>query len=192
MSSRAQISGRVETKIGSVGLLDPSLVDRSRPGEIFSSLVESFPDAMLVADAEFEILVANQKSLQLFGAAIATGRSVFQFLGADHEEKVREAAGRATGVEAGVSIACELKRADGTRFDSQWRISAVQGPGRGLQAFLFMLENDRTLGRPEPELALLARNVAHHRWAEEALIESGERYRIVAETAIDAITTIDE
>jgi two-component system cell cycle sensor histidine kinase/response regulator CckA len=43
-----------------------------------------------------------------------------------------------------------------------------------------------------PELVSLARNLAHQRWAEVALLESEERYRIVAETAIDAIVTIDE
>ena len=46
--------------------------------------------------------------------------------------------------------------------------------------------------RRTPELASLARNLAHQRWAEAALVESEERYRIVAETAIDAIVTIDE
>jgi len=42
-----------------------------------------------------------------------------------------------------------------------------------------------------PELASLARNLAYQRWAEAALTESEQRYRIVAETASDAIVTID-
>src|SRR5437773_4271254 len=46
--------------------------------------------------------------------------------------------------------------------------------------------------RRHPELVSLTRNLAHQRWAEAALVESEERYRIVAETAIDAIVTIDE
>jgi PAS domain S-box-containing protein len=45
--------------------------------------------------------------------------------------------------------------------------------------------------REEPELVSLARNLDYQRWTEVALIESEERYRIVAETAIDAIVTID-
>src|SRR5438045_3025553 len=49
-----------------------------------------------------------------------------------------------------------------------------------------------TLLRKQPGLASLACNVSNQRWAEEALVESEERYRIVAETAIDAIVTIDE
>src|ERR1043166_5925952 len=49
-----------------------------------------------------------------------------------------------------------------------------------------------TSHRKPPELAALAYSVANHRWAEEALVESEERYRIVSETAIDAIVTIDE
>src|SRR5262245_49714402 len=44
----------------------------------------------------------------------------------------------------------------------------------------------------QPQLASLARNLANHRWAEEALVESEARYRIVAQTAVDAIVTIDE
>jgi two-component system, cell cycle sensor histidine kinase and response regulator CckA len=46
--------------------------------------------------------------------------------------------------------------------------------------------------RKPPELASLARSLSSQGWAEEALVESEERYRIVAETAIDAIVTIDE
>jgi two-component system cell cycle sensor histidine kinase/response regulator CckA len=46
--------------------------------------------------------------------------------------------------------------------------------------------------RKQPQLAALAHNVANQRWAEEALVESEARYRIVTETAIDAIVTIDE
>src|SRR5215467_9379142 len=50
----------------------------------------------------------------------------------------------------------------------------------------------RTPSGRRPQLASLALNVANSRWAEEALVESEERYRIVAETAIDAIVTIGE
>src|SRR5205085_12026249 len=47
-------------------------------------------------------------------------------------------------------------------------------------------------GPGRAQLASLARNVANQRWAEEALLQSEARYRIVAETAIDAIVTIGE
>ena len=46
--------------------------------------------------------------------------------------------------------------------------------------------------RKQPQLASLASNLANRRWAEEALVESEARYRIVAQTAVDAIVTIDE
>ena len=43
-----------------------------------------------------------------------------------------------------------------------------------------------------PQLVSLARNLANQRWAEERLVESEERYRIVAQTALDAIVTVDQ
>jgi two-component system, cell cycle sensor histidine kinase and response regulator CckA len=46
--------------------------------------------------------------------------------------------------------------------------------------------------QPRPGLRSLTRNLVRRRSAEEALLQSEERYRIVTETAIDAIVTIDE
>src|SRR3954465_7885155 len=47
-----------------------------------------------------------------------------------------------------------------------------------------------TLPKKSPELASLARNLSNPRW-HDALVESEERYRTIAETAFDAIVTID-
>src|SRR5207245_2624925 len=46
--------------------------------------------------------------------------------------------------------------------------------------------------RKQPELASLAQSVANPQWAEDALVESEARYRILTEIALDAIVTIDE
>src|SRR5437016_2222286 len=58
--------------------------------------------------------------------------------------------------------------------------------------YLVLPNPNGKLLRKQPELASLACNVSNQRWAEEALVESEERYRIVTETAIDAIVTIDQ
>src|SRR5689334_18166191 len=68
---------------------------------------------------------------------------------------------------------------------------AAESTGGG-GAYEVVPSRQGALSRKPPELALLARHVANSRWAETALLESEERYRIVTETAIDAIVTIDE
>ena len=46
--------------------------------------------------------------------------------------------------------------------------------------------------RKQPELASLAQSLANRQWADDALVESEARYRILTEIALDAIVTIDE
>src|SRR6476659_5796616 len=66
----------------------------------------------------------------------------------------------------------------------------IESVGKG--SFSILPPQVDTPLRKQAELASLARNLASQRWAEEALAESEARYRIVAQTAVDAIVTIDE
>jgi two-component system cell cycle sensor histidine kinase/response regulator CckA len=167
-----------------------------RPGdtlpatEIFRSLINSFPDAILVADPDFRILMSSGKAQQVLMAEDPTGKRVSDFLEMHHAEQLPQVAAKSVK-EGSATAECLLLCANGTRFRSVWRLSPILGGDGKPLAFAFRLEDKRELGRPEPELATLARNVSNL-WAEEALIESEQRYRIVTETAIDAIATIDE
>jgi two-component system, cell cycle sensor histidine kinase and response regulator CckA len=158
--------------------------------EIFRSVLDSYPSAILVVDPDFRILMGNGKAQQLLVTEDPAGKSVFDYLGLDQSERLPQAVAKCIE-EGSASIECELLCANGARFGSVWRLSPILGPDREPRAFVFRLEERRESGRPESELASLARKVSNP-WAKEALIESEERYRIVAETAIDAIATIDE
>ena len=158
--------------------------------EIFRSLINNFPDAILVVDRGFQILMSNGSFRQLVAAEDPAGKSVFDYLGLDRSESLDQAAAKA--VEQGsATVECALLCANDARFPSVWRLSPILGRDRAPQAFVFRLEDRRKAGRPETELAALARKVSNLR-AEEAPAGSEDPYRVAAETAIDAIATIDE
>jgi two-component system, cell cycle sensor histidine kinase and response regulator CckA len=190
MKPRENISTAANSSQNTAHRSLPAVGDALRPDEIFRSLIDCYPEAILVVDPAFHILIVSGKAQQLLMTADSTGKSVFDFLEIDHVERFRQIA--AKSIEDGsANVECLLLCANGARFQSVWRVSPILGPNQQPQAFILRLEDKRELGRPEPELATLARNVSNL-WAEEALIESEQRYRIVAETAIDAIVTIDE
>jgi len=158
-------------------------------GEIFQSLIEGFPEAILVVDADFRILIGSGKAQQLLGADPA-GKNISNYLEIDYSERLQQVAAKSI-VEGSARLEGLILCANGARFQSIWRVSPISGSNKELQALVLRLEEKRELGQPEPELASFARKVSNL-WVEEALIESEHRYRIVAETAIDAIITIDE
>ena len=143
-----------------------------------------------MVDPTFRILIVSGKAQQLLVTADPSGKSVFDFLEIGHSERFQQIATKSIE-EGSANLECLLLCANGARFQSIWRMSPILGPARKPRAFILRLEDKRELGQPEPELANLARNLSNL-WAEEALVESEQRYRIVTETAIDAITTIDE
>jgi len=155
--------------------------------EVFRSLLDSFPSAILLVDPDFRILMGNGKAQQLLGIEDPAGKSVFDYLGLDQSDRLPQAVAKCME-EGSATVECALVCANGARFGSVWLLSPIPGPDR---AFLFRLEEKRESERPASELASLARKVSSP-WAEDALVESEERYRVVAETAIDAIATIDE
>src|SRR5579862_9414523 len=63
--------------------------------EIFRSVVESSPDAILVTDPGFRVLLGNERGLSILKSGEVTGRSVFEFLSREHAAPLRSAARRA-------------------------------------------------------------------------------------------------
>src|SRR5579872_3479735 len=158
--------------------------------EIFESLVEGFPEAILVVNPAFQIFASNGKARQLLGTNDVAGKNISTYLEIDYSERLQQVTAKSIA-EGSARLECLILCASGARFQSIWRVAPVSGADRETQAFVLRLEEKRELGQPEPELASFARKVSNL-WVEEALIESEQRYRIVAETASDAIITIDE
>jgi PAS domain S-box-containing protein len=190
MQPREKISGALDSANNSTGGYLPRPADTLHPGEVFRSLIDGFPEAILVANRDFRIVGSNRKAQQLLATEDATGKSVLDFLEMPQSEQLPRAAAKAIE-EGSVTLECRLICANGAQFRSLWRLSAILDRDREARAFILRLEDKREIGGPQTELAALARNVSNV-WAKEALIESEQRYRIMAETAIDAITTIDE
>jgi PAS domain S-box-containing protein len=171
----------LHSRIGDVRLL----------GDLFQSFIDSCSGAALITDAAFRILAANQRGLLLLKAREALGRNVFDFLGSEEAERVREATAKALQSSAGASLDSLLEHSDGARFHSEWRVLPLFGRTRELQALILRLEEQAPAGRPEAELASLALNVSNRAWTEEKLRRANETLRAFIEATPLAMVAID-
>ena len=111
----------------------PSPADTLYSGEFFRSLIEGFPDAILVVNPAFRILASNRKAQQLLATKNAIGKSVFDFLEIPQAGQLAQASARS--IEEGpVSLECRLLSANGMQFRSLWRLSAIMDGDREAQA----------------------------------------------------------
>src|SRR5947209_1460568 len=92
MRPRENISKAPESAPASQRGFSPGSGNALQTTEIFRSLIDNFPDAILVVDPGFQILIHNEKAKLLFGTESPAGRSVFAFLEMDHPERLQQAA----------------------------------------------------------------------------------------------------
>src|SRR5215472_7012430 len=85
--------------------------------DVFRSLIDSYPEAILVADPAFSILMVSGKAQQLLVTTDHFGKSIFEFLEIDHPERLRQVAAKSIQ-EGSTSLACGLLCANGARFQS--------------------------------------------------------------------------
>src|SRR5579859_7074870 len=115
--------------------------------EIFRSVLDGFPSAILVVDPDFRILMGNEKAQQLLVTEDLAGKSVFDYLGLDQSERLPQAVAKCLE-EGSATVECALLCASGARFGSVWRLSPILGPDTKPRAFVFRLEKKRESGRP--------------------------------------------
>ncbi len=145
--------------------------------ELYRTLVETSPDAVLLTRANGEIVKANRPAALLLGfddAEELTGTSAIEFVAESDRERIVEdiQAGFARGVMRNIEY--PIARRDGSVVPVEISLSAVSGTAGEARAFV-----------------AVARDVTARRKAEEALRESEEKYRDLVENSNEIIYTLD-
>jgi PAS domain S-box-containing protein len=153
--------------------------ETTEPGDTLRQVFESAPDAMVVADQHGKIVLVNEQTESLFGY------SREELLGESVEILVPERFRREHTHHRVDYFTHPRVRPMGSGLDLY---------GRRKDGSEFPAEiNLRPLETEEGVLISSAiRDITERRRAEAALRESEEKYRVVAESATDAIITIDE
>jgi PAS domain S-box-containing protein len=137
----------------------------------YSSLIEQASDAICFMDASMKIIEVNQYACEKLGYSRA---EILQLSIADFflEEDLKTNPLKTDSLRGGKTIRGErrIKRKDGTLIDVE------------LSAKILKDEN----------MLLFVRDISEHKKAQQALIESEQKYRQIVETAQEGIWLIDE
>ena len=141
------------------------------------SVLNSLPDALVVLDAEGQVVFSNRRAEDLFGYPHGdfTGRRIELLVPDQHRQIgdfVRGSAARQGLQPAGHASEVQAQRRDGTRFQATVHLGRLETDGSTL-----------TLAT--------VHDISHHRDVEHALRESEERYRKVTELSRDQIFIVD-
>lgn len=165
----------------------PELVERLSLG-----VLESAPDAVVVVDEQGDIILANARTAAMFGyePGELVGQSV-DLLVPDRmrlQHQGHRADFAAKACPRPMDAASELvgRRRDGSEFPVEISLSPIPCPEGPVVVAAVRDVTDRK----ETERRL-REDLAERKRIERALRASEERYRVVAETATDAIITID-
>ncbi len=166
-------------QIGIVGSSE-DITERKRGEEarqLLAAIIQSSDDAILSKTLEGQVTSWNAGAEKMYGytAEEAIGQHVSFIIPPELEDQLTKTLQRIQLGERIEHLETLRMRKDGTRINVSVRISPV---------------NDAT-GRIVGA-STIARDITERMKTEQALRESEERYRIVAETASDAIITIDE
>ncbi len=145
--------------------------------ELYRTLVETSPDAVLLTAPDGTIMKANRMNVELLGfadGADTVGRNAIDFIAEEDRGRVREHVRRAAKGGVVPNIEYTLVRQDGSRIPIELSVSALRNGGGNAKAFISV-----------------ARDITDRRRAEAALRESEERFRELFDNATDIVYTHD-
>lgn len=146
--------------------------------ELYRSLVETSPDAIVLSDLNTNILVANQRAADLYGVADPKefeGVSSFSLIAPEDRERAVENARKTLETGTIRNVEYRFMRKDGGSYPGEISASVIR---------------DRE-GRPKAFIGMV-RDVSKRKTAETGLRESELRYRTLFEESRDAIYLIDQ
>ena len=173
-------SGAVVSVIGVAGNVTERLRAQEalrESEEVYRTLVEVSPDAVLMTGADGVIQKANRPAAILLGFQNADelmGRRAVDFVAADDQQRIMGdlRSGFAAGAMRNVEYV--LARNDGSTVPVEISLSAITDSTGEAKAFV-----------------TVARDISERRKAQEALLESEEKYRDLVENSNEIIYTLD-
>ena len=185
--AKSDLERRVEERtqeLSSANLrLQQEVAERKRTEEalrasesLYRTLVETSPDGIALTDLTGKVVMANQRSAELFGCEKIEdllGRSAFEFIMPEDRQRAIENARKTLEGGRVTSIEYKVAKKDGGYYDAE------------LSASVLPDEN----GRPRAFVGVV-RDITERRRATAALRDSEKRFRHVAENAMDIIWTI--
>jgi PAS domain S-box-containing protein len=135
--------------------------------ELYRSVVETSPDAIMVTDLNGRVLMCNQQAATHHGTEgpeAMLGLNGFEFVAPEDRERAVENARRTLETGGVRNVEYTLIRRDGSRIPAELSASLIRDPE----------------GQPRAFIAVV-RNVAERKESEEALRESEEKFRTLTE-----------
>jgi len=135
--------------------------------ELYRSVVETSPDAIMVTDLNGKVLMCNQAAATHHGAErpeAMLGLSGFDFVAPEDRERALENARRTLATGGVRNVEYTLVRRDGSRIPAELSASLIRDPE----------------GRPRAFIAVV-RNISERKQSEEALRKSEEKFRTLTE-----------
>ena len=173
------------TPIGIVGTLR-DITERKRAEETlreseedYRSLVEASPDAITLTDLDMNIVMCNEQAARLHGfqdaeELLSSGRNAFDLIAPEDRQRAIDNARKTLETSAVRNVEYTLVRKDSTSFAGELSASLIRDAE----------------GKPKAFTAV-TRDITERKRAEQALRQSEERFRRLAEDSIDGIVLVE-
>ncbi len=142
--------------------------------ERYRSLLEISPDLVVLTDPSGKIMVVNQAGLTLFGftsASEVVGKSVFEFIAPEDQQRASAAFGRMVEYGAATKVEYRAQNREGAAFFIELSASVLRDPN----------------GQPQGVLSV-GRDVTLRKKMEQALLaEKDEAYRVLVNNSAQGL-----
>jgi PAS domain S-box-containing protein len=157
----------IGTELGRAFERSRELSMTQQAAELYRSVVETSPDAIMVTDLDGRVLMCNQQAAMHHGVGDPEGLlglSGFDFVAPEDRELAVQNARRTLETGGVRNVEYTLVREDGTRIPAELSASLIRDPE----------------GRPRAFIAVV-RNISERKQSEEALRKSEEKFRTLTE-----------